>query len=563
MPADSLSTVLAFLFLGLSWCATYFVHSTCLIAGVWLFLRRRRTAGHALRETLWKTALVGGVVTASVQMWLAPVSPFGNLTLKLEGIRLPIAAAMLAPDANSTTSIDGLDALHQPALIRYAGDGESYTPTDLSAVDSAREFGEFSLDSQTEAAVILPLSDGSHLASDQLPAGAGNRWTFTQRIGRVAAALPPTYALLFAMALLAIVLGIARCGWQTISLRRKLAHCQLIVGGPARELLDELLRVVPQSPQVRLLLARGDSEPAAFGISRWTIVLPPRAAFDLTEDELRALLAHELAHLVRGDSLWLYISRAVCSCLAFQPLNHLARREWQRTAEFLCDNWAVSRTGAPLALARCLTEVASWRLAGPASAAILAATGRKSGLVDRIERLLDARPVFEFRNDLRDRRRTVFAGAFVLAVLVCCAPRVQLVAAAPRENEKRVDDSLRLAEFAVRASENEIGEVQAADVAKPPASGDRQLRKDQRQDEAVSAPSTNAAQRGPGDVASLLESLDGEMTALASELEQIRPLLEDNAVPQAVSLAKRLRGDIGRLQHRREVLKALSRNSVK
>jgi hypothetical protein len=53
------------------------------------------------------------------------------------------------------------------------------------------------------------------------------------------------------------------------------------------------------------------------------------------------------------------------------------------------------------------------------------------------------------------------------------------------------------------------------------------------------------------------------MTALASELEQIRPLLEDNAVPQAVSLAKRLRGEIGRLQHRREVLKALSRNSVK
>jgi Zn-dependent protease with chaperone function len=563
MPADSLSTVLALLFFGLSWGATYFVHSTCLIAGVWLFLRCRHTAGHALRETLWKTALVGGIVTASAQMGLAPVSPFGNLTLKLEGIGLPIAAAAVVPDANSTTSIEEFDAVHQPALIRHGGDGESNPPDELSAVDSARDFGEFSLDSQTEAAVILPSSVGSHLATDQLPAGGANRWAFTQLIGRVTAALPPTYALLIAMALLAIVLGLARCGWQTISLRRKLAHCQLIVGGPARELLDELLRVVPQSPQVRLLSARGDSEPAAFGISRWTIVLPPRAAFDLTEDELRALLAHELAHLVRGDSLWLSISRAVCSCLAFQPLNHLARREWQRTAELLCDNWAVSRTGAPLALARCLTEVASWRLAGPASAAILAATGRKSGLVDRIERLLDARPVFEFRNDLRDRRRTVFAGALVLMMLACCAPRVQLVAAAPRENEKRADDELRLAEFEEGASANEIGEVQDADVAKPEASGDRRLREDGLPDGAVPAPSTNAAQRNAGDIASLLESVDSDLAALASELEQLGPLLENNADPQAVALAKRLHGEIGRLQHRREVLKALSPNSVK
>ena len=81
-------------------------------------------------------------------------------------------------------------------------------------------------------------------------------------------------------------------------------------------------------------------------------MLPERAVKDLCEDELRALLAHELAHLVRGDSSWLCISRVVCSCLAFQPLNHLARREWQRAAEFLCDNWAVSRTQTPLALAR-------------------------------------------------------------------------------------------------------------------------------------------------------------------------------------------------------------------
>src|SRR5205807_2459997 len=127
---------------------------------------------------------------------------------------------------------------------------------------------------------------------------------------------------------------------------------QELSSGPAWLVLDELRRSLPGKSPVRLLLVADDFEPAAFGIGRWTIVIPGRAISDLSHDELRALLAHELAHLVRGDSLWLGVSRAVCSCLAFQPLNHLARREWQRAAEFLCDRWAVDRTGTPLALAR-------------------------------------------------------------------------------------------------------------------------------------------------------------------------------------------------------------------
>src|SRR5262249_23921782 len=154
-------------------------------------------------------------------------------------------------------------------------------------------------------------------------------------------------------------------------------------------LLDGLCRMLPRAPDVQLLSAPDDPEPAAFGLARWTIDLPQRAVRDLSKDELRSLLAHELAHLVRGDSLWLCVSRLICSCLAFQPLNQLARREWQRAAEFLCDSWAVSRTGTPLALARCLAEVAGWRLSGKPSAALLTATGRKSGLADRIERLVE------------------------------------------------------------------------------------------------------------------------------------------------------------------------------
>jgi beta-lactamase regulating signal transducer with metallopeptidase domain len=489
--------------------------------------------------------------------------------LKFEGIKLPVDATTDAAATKDALSINAFDTFSRSAWNRQGQDHNDSLADELTAVDSSRETWIATLDPKTETAGASAEQNAGHSASVRSPAGHDDKAALASSIGRVMGALPAGFALPITFALLAILLGTVRCSWQTILLRRKLAHCRTIAAGPVRNLLDELLRLVPRAPEVLLLSAPGGSEPAAFGIARWTIVLPPRAAFDLSEDELRALLAHELAHLVRGDSIWLWISRLVCSCLAFQPLNHLARREWQRTAEFLCDNWAVSRTGAPLALARCLTEVASWRLTGPASAAILAATGRKSGLVDRIERLLDARRVFDSRNDLREQRRTIFAGAVVLACLAWCAPGVQLVAGGPPADGEPVSGAQGLAQVDARERENEFDDSQVAEVsintevAKARSSGEQPVDEEESQVETIEASHKNSLQSAASDNASMIEAIDSDLMALASDLEQLGPLLRENAAPRAVALAKRLRGEIVRLQQRREVLKALWRKSVK
>src|SRR5579872_6796290 len=101
MPGDWISSGV----LLISWGATYFVHSTCLVSGVWLFLRIWRSASHTLRETLWKTALIGGVATASVQTWLAPAGAFGNFTLTLEGFGSPVGVAATASREKRLTSV--------------------------------------------------------------------------------------------------------------------------------------------------------------------------------------------------------------------------------------------------------------------------------------------------------------------------------------------------------------------------------------------------------------------------------------------------------------------------
>ena len=55
------------------WSVTYLVHSTLLIGSVWIAVRWIRSA--SLRDTLWKVALVGGIVGASVQTFV-PVERF-------------------------------------------------------------------------------------------------------------------------------------------------------------------------------------------------------------------------------------------------------------------------------------------------------------------------------------------------------------------------------------------------------------------------------------------------------------------------------------------------------
>jgi beta-lactamase regulating signal transducer with metallopeptidase domain len=185
------------------------------------------------------------------------------------------------------------------------------------------------------------------------------------------------------------MLGILSLILQTIRLNRRLKDATVISEGPVRKSLDRLLQRAHLRRSVRLIACGADAEPVAFGLWHWTIVLPEGIEARMRNDELTALLAHELAHLVRGDIVWLWIGRMLCAGLAFQPLNWIARRRWQQAAELLCDNWAVRQSVSPFALARCLTQVAEWRLADHVCPASLAATGAGTSLSRRVERLLD------------------------------------------------------------------------------------------------------------------------------------------------------------------------------
>src|SRR5436309_1921776 len=228
-----------------------------------------------------------------------------------------------------------------------------------------------------------------------------------------------------------LVWGAIALGWclhyvaRRLILFGRLADRRAVTDGPLAATLAELQRTAGYRRRVHLTMARTISSPVALGLSE--ICVPELALSDLGAEQQRSMLAHELAHLARRDSLWLAGASLIERCFFFQPLNRLARRELETTAEYLSDEWATRKTGSAVALAKCLATVAEWIQASPLGVPVAGLAERRSFLVSRIARLLEGR----LPSSPASRRRWAVAAALGVAVTIAAAPRVsQGVAAA-------------------------------------------------------------------------------------------------------------------------------------
>lgn len=424
---------------------TYLLHSTILLASAWLVVRIGRVRSHALAERLWKMAALLGLVTAPVQLALGWSGPIFNVTLAhREDMRCTTSGARnrAGDDSHEATPPAGSgDSGEQ------ASDAARSPPAAVGTVELAAELGSDSNEYRGHGA------EGSFSgeARAPLPDGQSNRRPTALASPRegVSPHLPgsvesscgnPSYpgSALAAALLVAgcVVGGLCMLAVQTLLFFRRCAGARPISGAPARRTLDRLLRRNSIRRPVRLVSSDAFDGPVAYGLVRWTVVLPQGMEQRLGHDELQALLAHELAHLVRGDVLWLWAGRLVCSCLAIQPLNFLARRHWQHAAEFLCDDWAVRRGASALSLARCLTQLAQWRLEQRECAAGLAAGGSSAKIVLRVERLLNASGRVDLWTSPFRRGLLWVAALVVTGLLVGFAPRVGFAAHAARPQDR-------------------------------------------------------------------------------------------------------------------------------
>ncbi len=117
------------------------------------------------------------------------------------------------------------------------------------------------------------------------------------------------------------------------------------------------------------------------------VVLPARCEAEMTDGELRAAVAHEVAHVRRRDVQWALLGRLVTHAFWVQPLNRLAWRGYREAAEGACDDWAVETTGDRYGLASSIERVVRWgAFSGPQPVVAIVEAG--GSIVERVRRIL-------------------------------------------------------------------------------------------------------------------------------------------------------------------------------
>jgi beta-lactamase regulating signal transducer with metallopeptidase domain len=123
--------------------------------------------------------------------------------------------------------------------------------------------------------------------------------------------------------------------------------------------------------------------PAVIGWFRPIVLLPVTALTGLSDEQLQAVIAHELAHIRRFDSFVNLFQIAVETLLFYHPAVWWLNRRIRIEREHCCDDIAIALCGDPVEYARALTVMEEWR-----SAPVLAMAANRGPLSERILRML-------------------------------------------------------------------------------------------------------------------------------------------------------------------------------
>ncbi len=215
----------------------------------------------------------------------------------------------------------------------------------------------------------------------------------------------PWMVLVWGAGMLILLLRLAG-GWLWLQ-RLRWRRAELAPDGLQRQLLD-LCRRAGLKRAVTLLGCEGLPGPSVVGFLRPAILVPTGWFLNMSPAHVEALLAHELAHVLRHDYLVNLLQSLLEVLFFYHPglwwLSHRIRQE----RELACDAFATRLLGDPLPLAEALTHLERRGLGHVSLEPALAAHG--GSLMERIRHLLLPPP--------RTSSTPMFGAAAVLALVL-------------------------------------------------------------------------------------------------------------------------------------------------
>ncbi len=136
--------------------------------------------------------------------------------------------------------------------------------------------------------------------------------------------------------------------WSTVRRQRR-TNVAAVGGETPAPYLAQLSRQFHLRRAPALVISDEVAGPLLTGLWRPTIILPSSLVASCADDEVRLMIAHELAHCKRRDLLWNWLPALAQALFFFHPLVRLATREWKLVHESACDELTLLTTQASVA----------------------------------------------------------------------------------------------------------------------------------------------------------------------------------------------------------------------
>ncbi|GAB3541563.1 hypothetical protein GCM10027443_41030 [Pontibacter brevis] len=194
-----------------------------------------------------------------------------------------------------------------------------------------------------------------------------------------------------------------------VAYTQRLCHYRTMPLGAAwQQRMGSICEAMGVKRTVRLMESAMVQVPVAIGVVKPVILMPLGAVSGLTQAQVEAILAHELAHILRKDYLVNLLQSVVDMLFFYHPAIWWMSGVVRAERENCCDDMAVAFCGDTLTYARALAEVEAMRL--PAAPAMATAfSGKRGRLVGRIKRLVG-------QQSLKPTFSEGFAAALVLVM---------------------------------------------------------------------------------------------------------------------------------------------------
>ncbi len=176
--------------------------------------------------------------------------------------------------------------------------------------------------------------------------------------------------------------------------------------------------------KIQLYVSKLAKSPMTIGFLKPIILLPIAGINHLTQEQLEAVILHELAHIQRADYLLNILQSIAELILFFNPFSHLLSKNIHLERENSCDDWVMQYQYQPALYANALLKIAKLQ-AAPVLA--LSAAGKKGHLKMRVQRLFSKSPKKSYK---------LLAG-MIACLCLAIFLRIQFI----QHNEKSVKDT--------------------------------------------------------------------------------------------------------------------------